>query len=158
MLPRNFLRAIEEWHNSKLFWIPLRAVNNANFTMKFQRGYYREPFRYIHKHNANNHNTFNTYNTRYLYNMLLQDKYLHRSLSIESQHFFAHAKIKSGQYSGFMYDGLVIDKVTLFRVSVLRHAVMSMNRERYVIRMRRERDRGLSLIRKTRQSTRKFLP
>lgn len=35
---------------------------------------------------------------------------------------------------------------------------MSMNRERYVIRTRWERDRGLSLIRKTRQSTRKFLP
>lgn len=46
----------------------------------------------------------------------------------------------------------------LFRVFVLRHGIMSMNRERYIIRTRRERDRSLSLIRKTRQSTRKFLP
>lgn len=122
--------------------------------MKFQWGYYREPFRYIHKHNANSYNTFSMYNTRHPYSVLSQNKYLHSLVVVQKSAFFAHAN-KSGQYSGFTHDGLVTDKVTLFRVSVLRHGAMSMNRERYVIRTAGS---GLSLIRKTRQSTRKFLP
>lgn len=36
--------------------------------------------------------------------------------------FFGNAN-KSGRYSGFTYDGLVIDKITLFRISVIRHSV-----------------------------------
>lgn len=95
---------------------------------------------------------------------LLQNKYLHSSAPRRvdwEQNFFLYARAnnKSGRSAGGFTTrkGFVTDKVTLFRVTVLRHGGPS-NRENNTLSCAEEKERGLSLIRKTRQSTRKFLP
>jgi len=89
-----------------------------------------------------------------MYRALLQNKYLYCSLSIERQRF----SVMRINPDSIVDSRLVIDKITLFRISVFRHSV-HVDESRTIRYMLREQDReqGLSLIRKTRQSTRKFL-